>query len=344
LKVRTLQDIGEFELIKKIASHIPSPHSKGVIGIGDDCAVIPMSDTDTLLVTCDTLIEEIHFLKNKISPEDLGYKSLAVNVSDIAAMGGEPKWAFLSLSLPKYTEVDWVERFMEGFQGLAEKYNILLLGGDTTASPEHIVITITLLGSQKKKFIKRRSHVVPGDVIVATGTLGESACALKYILADRDRDNDEELVNVLLRRHLLPIPHLLEGAWLAKLNEVHSLIDVSDGLVSDLTRLASESKVGIDLYVEHIPLAPELIAVCDANKWDPVEFALSGGEDYVLLAAIQNSDYAKIAREFELTFGRPLVSVAKATHHHMGVQSLLHGKKYYPKSKGFDHFKRESAI
>lgn len=333
-----LQDIGERELIRLFSQKIPSVKIPGLIGIGDDCAAIPLSNDASLLVTCDTLVEGIHFLKNASAPESIGYKALAVNVSDIAAMGGDPQWAFLSLALPPMTSVSWVMRFFEGFQSIAQKYPILLMGGDTTSSPDSIVITVTLIGSQKNQTIKKRSEVVVGDIIAVTDTLGNSAVGLQCLLNSINLEND--LVRNMLRSHFFPIPPLAEGQWLAQHPEVHAMIDVSDGPDIDLAQLVEQSHVGIDVDIDTLPLSNELQLICKENEWDPYTFAATGGEDYVLIVAIDSKKFNHVNNDFFIRFGKPLTAIGKATNAHKTVRYQKEKKEYTLLKRGYEHFKK----
>ena len=229
----------EFDLIRSISSRFQVP--EGLTGIGDDCAVIPGASEDTL-VTTDLLAEGVHFLVDCISPFDLGYKSAAVNISDIAAMGGLPKYAFLSLALPKeYTapgaDCGWLTAFMDGFTACCRRYGVTLLGGDTSASSGGIFINVTLMGTCPHGTALMRSSARPGDLICVTGTLGDSAAGLRLI-KEADADTDAAF---LLRRHCHPEPRVAEGLALRQCPGIHAMMDLSDGLASDLPHILEAS-------------------------------------------------------------------------------------------------------
>ena len=269
--------IGEFELIDQIRKFATRPQS-ATIGIGDDCAVIPQRDGLDTLVSTDMLIEGTHFLKEDITPSQLGWKSAAVNISDIAAMGGKPIATFLSLALPKSLPETWVQEFMEGYRDISQKYCVALLGGDTTCSPDRICINVAVLGTCPSGSAKLRSAARPGDLVCVTGTLGDSAAGLKLILS-----NDKAASPQLVQKHYCPLPRVQEGLLLGGCPGVHAMMDISDGVGSDLRHILKESGVGAVIDTDSLPLSAELQSICREKGWDPKQLALSGGEDYELL-------------------------------------------------------------
>lgn len=279
----------EFDLIRLLASRFPS--SGPALGIGDDCAVIP-GDED-LLVTTDLLAEGVHFLAGRITPYDLGWKSAAVNISDIAAMGGIPRHAFLSIALPKgQTDSTSVisdltgnpAAFADGFAACCHKFGVTLLGGDTSASKDGIFINVTLIGTCPHGSAVLRSGARPGDLICVTGTLGDSAAGLKLLTRMADQVGHDEAL--LLQRHCHSEPRVAEGQALRQCPGVHSMMDVSDGVAADLPHILEASGVGATVDVGKLPLSPELRRLCASRGWDPVNLALCGGEDYELLFTV----------------------------------------------------------
>lgn len=278
-----MQQLGEFGLIDRIRkmTSVPDP---SWVGIGDDCAVIPLSPetggapASDLLVSTDMLVEGTHFLMEDISPRQLGWKSAAVNISDIAAMGGKPIATFLSLALPKTLPEQWMQEFMEGYNGISEKFGAALLGGDTTCSPDRICINVTVLGTCLRGKAKLRSAARPGDLVCVTGTLGDSAAGLRLILGGQ-----KGAAPRLMDRHYTPTPRVEEGLALSCLPGVHAMMDISDGVGSDLRHILDESGVGARIDTGKLPISKELQALCSEKGWDPKELALSGGEDYELL-------------------------------------------------------------
>lgn len=278
-----MQQLGEFGLIDRIRkmTSVPDP---SWVGIGDDCAVIPLSPetggapASDLLVSTDMLVEGTHFLMEDISPRQLGWKSAAVNISDIAAMGGKPIATFLSLALPKTLPEQWMQEFMEGYNEISEKYGAALLGGDTTCSPDRICINVAVLGTCPRGKARLRSAARPGDLVCVTGTLGDSAAGLRLILGGQ-----KGAAPRLMDRHYTPTPRVEEGLALSCLPGVHAMMDISDGVGSDLRHILDESGVGARIDTGKLPISKELQDLCIKKGWDPRELALCGGEDYELL-------------------------------------------------------------
>jgi len=331
-----LADIGEFGLIKRFAKMFNSSLPGGYTGIGDDCAIIQADERISNLVTTDMLIEDRHFIKERISPNNLGYKSLAVNLSDIAAMGGAPKAAFLSIGIPSDTEVEWLDSFFYGINELAEQTNTLILGGDTTQSTDKLVINFTVLGTIENKEIKTRDSAKPGDVICVTGMIGDSAGGLQVLLDNLEHNKDTKY---LIDRHVHPRPHILEGRWLAFYPEVNAMIDVSDGIESDIKHIIDCSHTGAEIYLDQIPLSESYKNTAENYGWNPVEKAISGGEDYCLMCTISEDDYPEIANHFQQHFSRPLYPIGKIIGKPGQIKFSSYGKSVDLASHGFDHFK-----
>lgn len=326
-----INEIGEFGLIGRIAAGFRGLVPTGWEGIGDDCAVIPRGEGSSLLVTTDLLVERVHFLRDRISAYELGAKSLAVNLSDVAAMGGRPAATFLSIGLPPETGVEWCDAFFEGYRS----FGVPLLGGDTTSSPEGIVVNITVLGVAKNECVKRRSAARPGDRIAVTGTLGDSAAGLRAILdhLPATPDTDE-----LVKRHHQPRPHLKEGEWLGRQGGVHAMMDVSDGVASDLLHILRASTVGAAIDLHRLPLSPLLSRAAARYGWDARELALTGGEDYVLLLTVAPEEAEELQHRFEAEFGRPLHWIGECTAGKPEIAyrdaNGVHTNAY----RGFNHF------
>ena len=236
---RLLSDLGEFGLIGRIRERFRVP--EGVTGIGDDCAVLPQRSGRDTLVSTDMLIEGTHFLRADIPPYRLGWKSAAVNISDIAAMGGSPTATFLSVALPADLEAGWMEEFLRGYAELSGRFGAALLGGDTTASPDRICINVAVIGECPCGAARLRSLAREGDLVCVTGCLGDSAGGLKAILEGVERDAD---VQTLIDRHYLPLPRVAEGLRLAATPGVHAMMDISDGIGSDLQHILDASSGG----------------------------------------------------------------------------------------------------
>ena len=269
-----LKDIGEFGFIKKISRGCLIRPQNIVKAIGDDAAAF-RSDPDRLsLITTDLLVERIHFLRKAISGFDLGFKSLAVNLSDIAAMGGTAHEAFVSIAIPEECSIEYLEEIYEGMKQLAAGFDVNILGGDTTRSRIDLIINVVVHGSVAENEILCRDAAKPGDIIFSTGFLGDSKAGLHFILNNIAVDSEES--KSLLKAHLLPEPHLREGRFLAKQKAVHAAIDTSDGLSSDLAHIIEESGIGARLYADKIPISENLKIFCTRFDFDPVKYALSG--------------------------------------------------------------------
>ena len=331
-----LKDIGEFGFIEKIGRGCLIRPRNIIKAIGDDAAAFTVRSDEVSLVTTDLLIERIHFQRNTTSGFNLGYKSLAVNLSDIAAMGGTAWESFVSLAIPEDCLIDYIEEFYRGMKALAAEFDVNILGGDTTRSKVDLVINIAVVGSVPEKEILFRNTAHPGDIICATGFLGESRAGLHLLLKDVAEESKD--FEALLAAHMLPKPYLKEGRFLARSNSVHAAIDVSDGLSSDLGHIAEDSKVGARIYAEKIPVSPNFQKFCDRFDIDPIEFILAGGEDYILLCTISPQKVNRITQAYHKEFDRPLYPIGEITD--SGYMELVgsDGKSQKIIPSGWDHF------
>ncbi len=331
-----VNELGEFGLIDQIRKRFEGYYNSSVTGIGDDCAIIPKNKFVSNLVTCDTLIENIHFFKNGIQPEDLGHKSLAVNISDIAAMGGKAEYAFLSLAVPAVTSCTWITRYLDGLHDLARDEGVILLGGDTTKSPEHIAITITVIGSADNQNIKRRSEAKPGDMICVTGYLGDSGGGLQLLLENRKLTDEHERNLVHTHNHPRVCHH--EGRWLASQQAVHAMIDITDGIASDAWHVARASGLTLLIDTEQLPLSESLIITSEKHDWNIRQLAVSAGEDYVLLCTIDPLECDRIQKAYYKKFGSNLFAIGKVKQGKPNVEIFGKGEKISVLSGGFEHF------
>jgi thiamine-monophosphate kinase len=251
-------------------------------GIGDDCAVLVGSKSHDLLVTTDLCIQDVHFRLDWHPPASVGHRCLARGLSDIAAMGGEPASAFLSLGIPDHLQQKWIDGFFNGFQQLAKRFAVTLAGGDVAANPQGITADIIVLGRVPKGKAILRSGAKPGDWIYVTGILGRSAEVLAA-LADR---NSKSKPAAFAASHYFPQPRIKAGQWLREHRAITAMIDISDGLSSDMAHLCAESHVGAVLLREAIPWDRSGQRTLDARIEEDsrrLAFALHGGEDYELL-------------------------------------------------------------
>lgn len=332
-----LKDVSEYgliEMIRKACSDGPGI----VVGIGDDAAVLETDPQSRLVVTSDMLVEGVHFDLSFISAYQLGWKSLAVNLSDIAAMGGIPRFTLISLGLPDNTEVSFVEEFFRGFREIGEKFKTYLCGGDTVKSPSGMIISVTVLGSLEAGRVLTRSGARPGDLLAVTGVLGNSAAGLallqKGILGRFSPEVEEEL----LKAHLEPVPRVQEGRFLITKGVASAVNDISDGLALEVKEIAEASGVGAVIYGHKIPVSEAAEAVAKFLKWDPLQWALGGGEDYELVFAFSPKNQRKLKELIQK--GIPIVVIGEITAQKGEVYVEFSDKKRISLDTfGYDHFK-----
>lgn len=253
------------------------------VSIGDDCAVLEPDDGELLLATTDLLIEDVHFRRRYAEPVDIGWKSLAVNLSDIASMGGSPRWALIALACPDGTTADEVEAFYEGVHALAAEHGVAVVGGDTSSSPRGWTVNVTLLGQARRPRLRSTAHV--GDVVAVTGPLGRSAAGLAVLERGAPVGMSADLLAEVTGAHLRPSPRVREGRWLGDADGVTAMIDLSDGLATDLAHVAEASRVGVRVDLARIPVTDATRRVATALGTDVLAWATRGGEDYELALA-----------------------------------------------------------
>jgi thiamine-monophosphate kinase len=294
----TVRTLGEFGLIERLAQIVKQTEigheSTIVVGLGDDAAVLAPPRDRQLVATIDTLIEEIHFRRDWTGAEDLGWKSLAVNVSDVAAMGAEPWVALVSLALPASVPVGWVEALYRGLADCALYYGCAIVGGDTVGAPRNIAVTVAVLGTALPEEIRLRGGARPGDLICVTGTLGDSGAGLALLQVGY-RPEDTPQWQSLFRAHLHPEPPVAASRALAREPAVSAMMDLSDGLASDLRHICEQSGVGARVLASSIPISQAARGAADALGRDPADWALRGGEDYQILFTIDPEHAEKVA-------------------------------------------------
>jgi thiamine-monophosphate kinase len=331
-----LSDIGEFGFIESIKENCHFSSDRPVMGIGDDCAVIGPYDGKVLLITTDLLVEGIHFVLEKIDPVQLGRKVIAVNLSDIAAMGGKPVHGVISIAIPKTTALETIQSIYSGIKDMCRKYRVNLLGGDTSASPDRLVINAAIIGEATENEVLYRGGAKPGDRIYVTGTLGDSAAGLK--ITSGDASAPDSTASILIQSHNSPVPFLEAGKIIAKSKLAGSMIDLSDGLISDLRHICQASGVGARLFSSSIPLSKEVGLLAEINRFDPYQLALYGGEDYRLLVTVPPVN----SIEFESLFvdGRPchIYKVGEITLKKDIRIVMDEGREEAVQVKGYDHF------
>ncbi|EKT53543.1 thiamine-phosphate kinase [Providencia sneebia] len=324
---------GEFDLIARYFNRQPTNRRDVNIGIGDDCALMTIPEKQQLAVTTDTLVSGIHFLP-EISPADLAYKALASNLSDLAAMGADPAWASLAITLPS-VDTNWLEQFSDSLFEQLNYYGMQLIGGDTTKGPMSLTFTVHGLiptGKALSRFGARN-----GDWIYVTGTLGDSAAGLA-ILQDRLSVSNEDQKAWLIGRHLRPQPRILQGQALRNL--ASSAIDISDGLISDLNHVLKASGCGARINLDALPLSEALQKNCcedQARIW-----SLSGGEDYELCFTVPELNRGALEMALANT-GSIFTCIGQIKPQSEGISYYYNNQPIELVLKGFDHFALNEA-
>jgi thiamine-monophosphate kinase len=295
-----------------------SSGSRIALGIGDDSAIVRIPAGHEALVTTDFSLEGIHFRREWHPPESVGHRCLARGLSDIAAMGGVPIACFLSLALPKTTPEVWVRRFTKGLLSLSRKFGVILAGGDTAQSPGGILADIVVLGSIERGQAVRRSGAKPGDVLYVTGSLGSSAAALKQLFAHPQK----KPMSTISAAHFFPQPRLDVGRFLAGKRLATAMIDISDGLSTDLHHICEESGVGALIEAESIPRAKDVSLDCALHGGDDYELLFTAPADCTVPKTIQNVAVTKIGK---IARNRDVI--------------LIHGgRRTHLKPAGWQHF------
>jgi thiamine-monophosphate kinase len=332
----SVRDLGERAIIEAVRSRSTSKtHSDIIQGIDDDCAVLRLSPSEDLLVTTDTMVEETHFTARTLPPEVLGWKVLATNMSDIAAMGGTPKTAFLSLALKRDVRTDFLDSFLKGFNDLAQREDIVLAGGDTVEAPYGHVITLTLLGECLPDGAVYRHGAQPGDDVWVTGCLGNAAGGL--FLLTKDLSAEWDAGQTLTAAHQRPNPRVDLGKRLAQSGLIHAMIDLSDGISRDLTHVCRQSGQGATLDQSAIPISEDLRQLGKMTGQDPYHWALHGGEDYELLFTAPRQNRKAIESLGRLGGDPPLYRVGKIIRG-SGISLLTNGGIRELTPRGFAHF------
>jgi thiamine-monophosphate kinase len=296
-----------------------------VAGIGDDCAILQIPAGHQALVTTDFSLEGIHFRREWHPPEVVGHRCLARGLSDIAAMGGTPFAAFLSLALPQNLRQPWVDRFIKGLLRLADRFNVTLAGGDTAQSPGGILADMVVIGSVPKGKAIRRSGARPGDRIYVTSALGGAAAALKSLFGGK------KLRQADFPRHFHPVPRIEVGRFLLEKGLASSMIDLSDGLSTDLGHICEESGVGAEIQAPAIPCA----SVGKPAREVDLQFALHGGDDYeLLLTAPRSKRIPPRIADVDIT------QIGHVTRHKHVILMNDQGVGFELRPQGWEHFKR----
>ncbi len=327
-----LSDLGEFGLIDRIQKLAPKKSSATLVGIGDDAAALTLPASRTLLATTDLLLEGVHFDLAYTGFFEVGWKSAAANLSDIAAMGGIPRFCLTALGIPPGTSVERITEFYRGFNALLKRCKTALVGGDTCSSRRGLFVGVTALGEVEPGRIVTRAGAKPGDRIFVTGTLGDSAAGME-LLKTGSRGRGPGFRN-LVEKHLRPMPRVAEGRKLALSGCVSAMIDLSDGLSSDLAHICEQSGVGAVVHPELLPLSDAIKKAAGRLKRPPLQYALSGGEDYELLFTAPPAKVKKL-RSLKL----PLAEVGSITRGKAIYLAAGAGNRKLLVPSGYDHFR-----
>ncbi|RBW60976.1 thiamine-phosphate kinase [Tenacibaculum sp. E3R01] len=337
----SLSELGEFGLIKHLTKHFSSYHKTTIKSVGDDAAVIDSSEKQTI-VTTDLLIEGVHFDLSYMPLKHLGYKAVMVNLSDVYAMNAEAEQITVSIAISNRFPLEALEELYAGIQLACNTYNVDLIGGDTTSSTKGMLMSITAIGKANKGDVIYRSGAKPTDLVVVSGDLGGAYLGLQVLEREKqvfqvNPENQPDLDNYtyIIERQLKPearkdIPELLKELDV----KPTSMIDISDGLSSEIMHICTQSKTGCKLYEEKLPLDPQVISTCEEFEIDATMVALSGGEDYELLFTISIDDYDKIK-------GNPNLSViGHITEENQGMNLVTRANQEIElKAQGWNSFK-----
>jgi thiamine-monophosphate kinase len=340
----------EFEFIDRIKALADDrgPARGLVRGIGDDAAVFKAFAGSDVVVSTDLLVEDVDFQRKTTQPDLLGHKALSVSLSDIAAMGARPRWALLSLGVPEEIwSSGFLDSFYAGFFQLANRYSVTLIGGDISRTPDKIVIDSIVIGETAKTGAVFRSGAQPGDQIFVTGFLGDAAAGLRLLTrgarlhqsdasSDIHADRDSHPLDYLLRRQLQPEPRVGWGLLLGEQQLATAMIDISDGLSSDLNHLCTESEVGAAIHAAAIPINPLVTELSGRRALDPLMLALHGGEDFELLFTVNPTNVNKLPKRVDGVSVTRIGEIKAATD---GVLVREGSRTWNLEPGGWQHFK-----
>ncbi len=319
---------------------------KAFVGIGDDCSVIDFDSDNYQISSTDLLVEDVHFSLDYISAEQLGKKAIAVNLSDIAAMGGTPLSIFVSLALPKYIDDTFKKNFFEGINFYCKQYDLDLLGGDLSSSPDKLIVNIHVQGIVNKNKVKLRSGARPGDVICVSGSIGESAIGLKILQTIKQSQNKAQNQDTLRKKdylhfidkHLNPKPKLEFGQYLAEQDCVTAMLDLSDGICVDIKHICRLSNCGARIELDKLPLLNNTKEFYQAlSSLDYYSKVISSGEDYELLFCVQKKNVKKLKEDFNSHFKSQIYEIGEITKEE-NLSYYLNNSSVFINEKPFRHF------
>jgi len=333
-----LKDMGEFALIQHLTRNMRAYDSTVVLGIGDDAAAIRIAERKYVLLTCDMLVDGSHFWRERITPGQLGHKALAVSLSDIAAMGGIPRYVLISAGWPANLELEYAEGIYQGMAGLAAAHGVFVIGGDTVSTPQ-LILDVTVMGEMEEKPVTRSGAKI-GHVFAVTGSIGASAAGLALLHKGICAGSyfPETMRQALLKSHLLPQPRVKEGGILLKTGRPSAMIDISDGLASEVHHICEGSGVGAEIYLSRLPVHEDVKRAGDLLGKDYLNWALHGGEDYELLVTLSEDDVFAVQKELR-QLSVDFSIIGKVVDQKNGVKLFLdEGKAVNLAKKGYDHF------
>ncbi len=337
----TIAELGEFGLIARLTAGLPQP-ADVIVGVGDDAAILDMGGDELIVATCDAQVEDTHFRLRHTTPYDIGRRALAVNLSDIAAMGARPRFALISLLLPPTLDVAILDGIYAGLRAEGAQYNVALVGGNIARNAERLIIDITLLGTGMRDRLLRRDSAKPGEVVMVTGSLGSAAAGL-LVLEDEQLAAaiaPESLVGVLAA-HRTPTPRVAAGQWLAQ-HGVTTGIDISDGLAADIAHICEASGVGVNIEAESLPIQPEVAMIATLAGRQPQDLALFGGEDYELLFTVPAERADVLAQELFVATDVEATAIGM-TSEGTAITLLRQGKPSQLHPTGWDHLRSSST-
>ncbi len=330
-------ELGEFALIRRIRQKLlgTAAHSQPMPTVGDDCSIKPLPDGKVALATTDMLIEGRHFVLGRITPRQLGFRAMMLNLSDIAAMGGEPKYALVSLGLSKDTQLSFVEGLYDGFLEVTSMYGVDIDGGNITSSePGMLIISIAVYGIAHKDKVLMRSSAQPGDVIFVTGSLGHCAAIELTRQSTEITGTDRQIINEFYAH----TPRIKEGLCIAASCSRSACIDISDGLLSDLRHIIEESKAGAVIKIEKLPIWEHCNKIAQVLGEDPLKYVLSSGDEYELLFTVPPDELAEFMSNYESCSNTRITPIGEITPQGEGLRLLEEGKPAeLPSSLGYDH-------
>lgn len=335
-----LERIGEFGLINRIKKKVTAEGEGVRLGIDDDAAAFEPTKGMVTLLTTDTFVEGIHFDPAYATAYQIGWKAMAANLSDIAAMGGIPRTAVVSVCLPDHTEVEWVEELYAGMNDLIDRFQGAIVGGDTSAARKDTVITIALAGEVESKRMITRAGAQKGDIICVTGDLGSSMGGLKVLRRKGgETEKSKERWSHLIEKHLLPLPRIHEARILVAETKVNAMIDISDGLASEIHHICELSKTGAKLYTEEIPIHPQTTDAAQEHDGSSQQYALYGGEDFELLFTLSPKNVGDIFDIIVNETGTQVSVIGAILEADQGIALVDEKGQQQPLSfSGYNHF------